>query len=338
MEFRITPIFTFLSVSIKSSTIPGTKYAFFYSLALVLVTSFASLPSDPEAYWKSVLPNTPMPKAVKDLLHPEWMKDKNTVVKVGKDAVGKDHGLQGIKIYVDGATMDQLHQFENFTLYFLENDMKEGTKMNLQFTKATIESAFLPRAIAESIPFASKELPEIFKKFLVTPKSVEGETMKKTIKKCEKPGIKAEEKYCATSLEEMIDFSSSKLGKRVKAMSTEVENETQLQKFSITGMVNAPNVSNKGVKKMAGEEAVVCHKLPYAYAVFYCHKISNTKAYKISLEGADGTKAKAVGVCHFDTSAWNPKHFAFQVLKVEPGTVPICHVFSEEHIVWVPMV
>ncbi|CAK9182708.1 unnamed protein product [Ilex paraguariensis] len=273
MEFRITPIFTFLS------------------LALVLETSFASLPADPVAYWKSVLPNTPMPKAVKDLLHPEWMKDKNTVVKVGKDAVGKDHGLQGIKIYVDGATMDQLHQFENFTLYFLENDMKEGTKMNLQFTK------------------------------------VEGETMKKTIKKCEKPGIKAEEKYCATSLEEMIDFSTSKLGKRVKAMSTEVENETQLQKFSITG-----------VKKMAGEEAVVCHKLPYAYAVFYCHKISNTKAYKISLEGADGTKAKAVGVCHFDTSAWNPKHFAFQVLKVEPGTVPICHVFSEEHIVWVPMV
>ncbi|CAK9154722.1 unnamed protein product [Ilex paraguariensis] len=309
MEFRITPIFTFLS------------------LALVLVTSFASLPSDPEAYWKSVLPNTPMPKAVKDLLHPEWMEDKNTVVKVGKDAVDIDHDLSVApgNAYEAGATMDQLHQLENFTVYFLENDMKEGTKMNLQFTKATIESAFLPRPIAESIPFASKELPEIFKKFLVTPKSVEGKTMKKTIKKCEKPGTKAE--YCATSLEEMIDFSTSKLGKRVKAMSTEVENETQLQKFSITG-----------VKKMAGEETVVCHKLPYAYAVFYCHKISNTKAYKVSLEGADGTKAKAVGVCHFDTSAWNPKHFAFQALKVEPGIVPICHLFGEEDIVWVPKV
>ena len=165
------------------------------------------------------------------------MEDKNTVVKVGKDAVDIDHRRPaGNKNYA--ATMDHVHQFENFTLFFLENDMKEGTKMNLQFTKATIESAFLPRTIAESIPFASKELPEIFKKFLVTPKSVEGKTMKKTIKKCEKPGIKAEEKYCATSLEEMIDFSTSKLGKRVKAMSTEVENETQLQKFSITGMVN----------------------------------------------------------------------------------------------------
>ncbi len=32
-----------------------------------MMTSHAALP--PEEYWKSVLPNTPMPKAVSDLLH-----------------------------------------------------------------------------------------------------------------------------------------------------------------------------------------------------------------------------------------------------------------------------
>ncbi|KAL6986718.1 BURP domain protein rd22, partial [Sarracenia purpurea var. burkii] len=39
--------------------------------------------------------------------------------------------------------------------------------------------------------------------------------MEKSIKECEDTGIKGEEKYCATSLESMVDFSTSKLGKKV---------------------------------------------------------------------------------------------------------------------------
>jgi hypothetical protein len=54
------------------------------------------------------------------------------------------------------------------------------------------------------------------------------------------------------------------------------------------------------------------------------------------LEGADGTNAKAVAVCHTDTSAWNPKHLAFQVLNVKPGTVPVCHFLPQDHVVWLP--
>ncbi|KAJ8751613.1 hypothetical protein K2173_025766 [Erythroxylum novogranatense] len=49
MEFRIQRILTFL--------------------VLALVASDAA--SSPELYWKSVLPNTPMPNAVKDLLNPD---------------------------------------------------------------------------------------------------------------------------------------------------------------------------------------------------------------------------------------------------------------------------
>ncbi|CDP20906.1 unnamed protein product [Coffea canephora] len=56
----------------------------------------------------------------------------------------------------------------------------------------------------------------------------------------------------------------------------------------------------------------------------------------VNLVGADGAKVKAVAVCHRDTSAWNPRHLAFQLLKVKPGTVPICHFLPEDHIVWVP--
>jgi len=80
---------------------------------------------------------------------------------------------------------------------------------------------------------------------------------------------------------------------------------------------------------------VACHNLDYAYAVFYCHKFTATKVYVVSLVGLDGTKANAVAVCHRDTSGWNPKHLAFQMLKVKPGTVPICHFLSEDEVVWV---
>nr|GLL16852.1 BURP domain protein RD22-like [Ipomoea trifida] len=56
---------------------------------------------------------------------------------------------------------------------------------------------------------------------------------------------------------------------------------------------------------------------------------------RFSLVGANGAKVKAAVVCHKDTSAWNPKHLAFQVLKIKPGTVPVCHFLPEDHIVWV---
>jgi len=197
--------------------------------------------------------------------------------------------------------------------------------MNLYFTKTTnSKTTFLPRQVADKIPFSSEKMPEILDQFSVKPDTKDAEVMKKTIKFCEEPRIKGEEKYCATSLESMIDFSTSKLGKSVQPISTEVEKETnKLQEYRVSG-----------VKKMGGEKSVVCHKLNYAYAVFYCHKFIATKAYMVSLVGVDGTKVNAVVVCHMDTSAWHPKSLAFQVLKVKPGTVPICHFLSEDHVVW----
>ncbi|GMQ03373.1 hypothetical protein CsSME_00049195 [Camellia sinensis var. sinensis] len=97
--------------------------------------------------------------------------------------------------------------------------------------------------------------------------------------------------------------------------------------------ISLPYIS--GVKK-ASSKTVVCHKQNYVYAIFYCHKTDTTKAYMVSMTRADCTKAKAVTLCHTDTSAWNPKHVAFLVLKVKRGTVPTCHFLPEDHVVWVP--
>ncbi|KAK0572015.1 hypothetical protein LWI29_024927 [Acer saccharum] len=301
----------------------GFRFSLFVTfLTLALVASHAAL--SPELYWKSVLPNTPVPKAVTDLLHPDPVEDKSTAVGVGKGGVNVDAPDVFIG-YRHGASENQLHDVQNTAIFFVEKDLHPGTKMNLHFTENLNEVTFLPRQVAKSIPFSSNQMPEILNRFSVKPGSLEADIMQNTIKECEEAGIKGEEKYCATSLESMIDFSTSKLGKNVRAISTEVEKRTQLQEYTISA----------GIEKLTDNKSVVCHKQNYAYAVFYCHAIQTTSAYIVPLEGTDGTKAKAVAVCHTDTSAWNPKHLAFQVLKVNPGTVPICHFLPEDHIVWV---
>lgn len=264
-------------------------------------------------------------------------KSGGTRVGVGKGGVSVNTGHKGKPVYVGvnpgpnpflykyAASEDQLHDSPNTALFFLEKDLHPNTKMNLQFTKNANTATFLPRKVARTVPFSSNQMPEIMNQFSVKPGSMEANIMQNTIKECEEPAINGEEKYCATSLESMVDFSTSKLGKEVKAVSTEGGERTRLQEYRIT----------TGVRKMADKKSVVCHKQNYAYAVFYCHATQTTRAYMVPLKGTDGTEVKAVAVCHTDTSAWNPKHLAFQVLKVSPGTVPICHFLPEDHVVWV---
>ncbi|GAB4837339.1 hypothetical protein Ancab_002225 [Ancistrocladus abbreviatus] len=322
---------------------------------------------------KKVLPNTPMPKAIRDSLQPEWMEEKSTAVSVGKGGVNVNtgepktggtkvnvgHGSVGVHtnkpghgtsvgvgkgrltvgtgpkgkpvhvsvspfFYIYAATETQLHDSPTVALFFIRKSLSPSAKMNLHFTKSTYDAVFLPRRVANSVPFSSSDLPAILDRFSVDPNSEEARVMKETIKECEEKGIKREEKYCATSLESMVDYATSKLGKDMKVISTEAEKETGMQTYTITGVK----------KVLSGGEGVVCHKQNYPYAVFYCHATKTTEAYTVTMVGDDGTKVQAAAVCHTDTSAWNPKHLAFQVLKVKPGSVPVCHFLPEDHLVW----
>nr|GMD41411.1 BURP domain protein RD22-like [Ipomoea batatas] len=321
MEFQLLGIFAFLSVGV--------------------VACHAAL--SPEAYWKSVIPNTPMPGAVKDSLSTaEWEENKGTAVGVGKGGVIVGGNYRGKPVFVGvtpsanpfiynyAATEDQLHDDPNVALFFKKNDLQQGNHMKLHFTKTTNAATFLPRSAAGKIPFSAVKLPQILSRFSLSPDSKEARVMKKTLKECEEPAMMGEEKLCATSLESMVDFSVSQLGKNVKAISTEGGKKREVpQKYAISG---SKNMGKDG-------KAVVCHKQSYAYAVFYCHKTQSTEVYEVSLVGADdGAKVKAVAVCHKDTSTWNPNHLAFQVLKVKPGTVPVavvaCHAALSPEAYW----
>lgn len=61
-------------------------------------------------------------------------------------------------LYNYAATKDQLHDNPNVALFFLENNMTRGSKMNLHFFKTSRGATFLPRQVAESIPFSSNKM------------------------------------------------------------------------------------------------------------------------------------------------------------------------------------
>ncbi|GAB2275641.1 hypothetical protein Dimus_010399 [Dionaea muscipula] len=256
-------------------------------------------------------------------------------VFVGTHPKGKPPVYVGVKPgpepfdYRYAATETQLKSDPTTALFFLQKDLTIGTKMSLRFkTASTNDAVFLPRRAADSVPFSSEKLPAILSRFSVNPGSEEAVIMKHTIEECETKGISGEDKLCATSMESMVDYAASKLGNRVEAVSTDAGKEaeaTKTKKYTITG-----------VKRIdGGGEALACHKMRYAYAVFYCHTTAMTEAYTVELAGDGGGKVKAAAVCHKDTAGWNPKHLAFQVLKVKPGSVPVCHFLPEDHIVWV---
>ncbi|KAJ0976188.1 hypothetical protein J5N97_018153 [Dioscorea zingiberensis] len=143
--------------------------------------------------------------------------------------------------------------------------------------------------------------------------------------------MKGEEKLCATSLESMVDFSMEKLHARdVIALSTTADKVCRSQKYT--------NRSLNGVQRMKGKRMVVCHAEVYPYAVFYCHATKKTRGYRVRMDGGeDGEVVEAVVACHMDTAGWNKDHIAFEVLKVKPGSVPICHFMRGNHVVWGPM-
>ncbi|GMI89860.1 RESPONSIVE TO DESICCATION 22 [Hibiscus trionum] len=188
-------------------------------------------------------------------------------------------------------------------------------------------AGFLPPSIADSIPFSSDKFTHILTYFSLKPESPESQILKEVIEICEMPALEGELKHCSTSFEDLVHYVVSLLGKHIQVLTPHLETKTSNPNFTV----------GDGIHLVAKSD-VVCHKLNYAYAVYLCHSISmeRTHIYTVPLIGEDGSRGTSLAACHQDTSSWNPKHLAFDVLKVEPGTVPICHFLKKDTIVWVP--
>ncbi|KAJ4788130.1 BURP domain-containing protein [Rhynchospora pubera] len=193
--------------------------------------------------------------------------------------------------------------------------------MKLYFTRTIAAGAsFLPRQVADSIPFSSSMLPDILSHLSVSPSSEMASSIKKTIAECEAKPLAGQLKLCATSLESMVDFAKYGLkSSNLRAMSTSVAKATsQIQKYTITGV--------------KASELVACHALAYAYPVFHCHT-TTASTYTMSLTGADGTKVQALAACHVEAAAGDHAA-AYEELGAKPGTVPVCHFLPQDDLLW----
>jgi len=139
----------------------------------------------------------------------------------------------------------------------------------------------------------TKYIPEILNYFALQVNSKEAQVIRYEIGGCDEPNMEGEEKLCATSLESLIDFSVERLGQNVRVLPIDAGKK---QEYTVSAKAT-----------MIGDhKAAVCHKMRYPYAAHYCHVIADTEIYEVPLVGADGTKVKAVTVCHLNTSAWSP--------------------------------
>ncbi|XP_050363033.1 uncharacterized protein LOC126781948 isoform X2 [Argentina anserina] len=215
--------------------------------------------------------------------------------------------------------------------FFTFEDFYKGNTLPLNFPKQE-HSRFLPKETADSIPFSTSQLPHLLQLFSTPRDSRDGKHMAWTLDQCELKPIKGETKFCATSLESMMDFVQQIIGSGVNfnILSTThpITSTAITQKYTI---LDEP-------KQVLASKMVFCHPVPYPYAVFFCHHFENdTKFFKVSLGGENGDKVEAVAVCHMDTSDWDPDHDLFRLLGIKAGaSSPVCHFFPANHLVWIP--
>ncbi|XP_042471641.1 BURP domain-containing protein 3-like [Zingiber officinale] len=306
-------------------------YLFFLGLLAGLVAhpSFA-LASSPELYWKTTLPNTPIPSCIHDILHPPETSP-GLWTSQGSEEEVVIPGLSSI--YYNDATAAQLRDKSSRSLFFLEKDLFPGATFDLQFKRSIPKHAdLLPRRVADALPFSSNKLPDVLALLSINPNSKEAREMSATLERCERTANARETKHCATSIESMVDFAVSALATDyVSAVST-VANSTAaeaMQRYAV-----------EGFERMGGEGlGVFCHAEPYAYVVFHCHAVGKgmMREYAVSLKGSDGSRVEAMAVCHLDTTSWNPQHLMLQVLQVKPGSAePVCHFLPSDHVLWTP--
>ncbi|CAK8576495.1 unnamed protein product [Lathyrus sativus] len=227
--------------------------------------------------------------------------------------------------------MDRTEAFK--TGFFNLDDIHVGNVMTLQFPVQEV-SPYLPKKEADSIPLSKSQLPSVLQLFSISEDSTQAKSMRGTLEECEGETITGETKICANSLESMLEFVDTIIGSNTKhnilSTSKPSPTATHLQKYTILEVshdIHAP-------------KWVACHPLPYPYAIYYCHYISTgTKVFKVMLVGDDnGDKMEALGICHLDTSDWNPDHVVFRQLGIKAGkNTPVCHFFPVNHLLWVPV-
>ncbi|MQL97235.1 hypothetical protein Taro_029922 [Colocasia esculenta] len=213
--------------------------------------------------------------------------------------------------------------------FFRESMLKPGTVMPMPDIRDRMpRRAFLPRSIAEKLPFSTSRLGELNQLFNATTDSALGKAMSDTVAECERAPSRGETKRCATSVEDMIDLATSILGENVVVRST--ESTAGSGGSIVVGAV-------RGVDGGRETRSVSCHQSLFPYMVYYCHAVPKVRVYEADIHDAAGSRPKinhGVAICHLDTSDWSAGHGAFVALGSSPGKIEVCHWIFQGDMTW----
>jgi hypothetical protein len=263
-----------------------------------------------------------------------------------------DHGRH---VHAHGNKMQQLAD-----VFFFRDALRPGSVITPTIPPTTSLPAFLPRHVADAIPFSADRFADVLAMFAPASLAMARE-IRWALDTCGQraaallPGEKA---GCATSLESLADLAASLLGTRdVRAFSAAdlptdaATTPARRGRYNVTSVRELSAMAGSGSSSSsepAPAAVVACHDLTYPYAVFYCHSTKPTAAYAVTLvaattgdgdgegEAASPAKMEALAVCHLDTSRWRADNPFFVAHGVKPGEVSVCHFLTKLSIVWVP--
>ncbi|XP_073131988.1 polygalacturonase-1 non-catalytic subunit beta-like [Henckelia pumila] len=213
--------------------------------------------------------------------------------------------------------------------FFREKMLESGNIMPMPDIRDKMpKRSFLPRVIVSKLPFSTSKVGELRRIFHADD---ENSTMSKmltdSLSECERAPSPGETKRCVTSIEDMIDFATSMLGRNVVVRTT--ENTEGSNRDIMIGKV-------KGINSGKVTKSVSCHQSLFPYSLYYCHSVPKVRVYEADIldPKSKATINHGVAICHIDTSSWSPGHGAFISLGSGPGKIEVCHWIFENDMTW----
>ncbi|KAI7756733.1 hypothetical protein M8C21_021144 [Ambrosia artemisiifolia] len=212
--------------------------------------------------------------------------------------------------------------------FFREREIKSGTVLPMPDIRDKMpKRSFLPRVILSKLPFSSSKVNELKKIFHAEDESSMAKLITESLSECERKPSAGESKRCVGSVEDMIDFATTVLGRNVVVRTTDNTNGS------------GKNVKIGSVKKINGgkiTKSVSCHQSLFPYLLYYCHSVPKVRVYEADIldPSTDSKINHGVAICHIDTSAWSATHGAFLALGSEPGKIEVCHWIFENDMTW----
>uniref|UniRef100_A0A0E0FDK2 BURP domain-containing protein n=1 Tax=Oryza meridionalis TaxID=40149 RepID=A0A0E0FDK2_9ORYZ len=272
-----------------------------------------STPVTAAQFWEKALPGTPMPKSIVDLVNK-----------------GVHHSPLGEQYYAAAAAAWRPDACFGYSyrincggpgevaasgFFFHEAAVRVGATMNVTLPPEPTAS-FLPRDVADKIPFFFPYLADALAMFKVAPGSAEAAEMSQTLRGCEAPPLADEQKACATSLEGVVEAAARMLGGGAMWAAASA--------YPAAGLARREYAVEAVAPFAGGCCNAACHGTRWPYAVYNCHASAGpSKAYVVTLRG--GATVAMAALCHRDTSNWNPEHPALVALGTRPGGAPVCH-------------